>query len=639
MSFVKVYGRNRGWLVWGIIGLACLTSFAGMMGWWGGVALAQEEEPAVAADAVAPRAHLFVTGSDAVLAPLVQLRLYGVEVGGEPLAFSPTTLSILHNNTAVPPANISIAGQEEVGTFTIFLIDNPPGVQEQQEALQTAIQQYASPAYMREGVDYVAIYEVGARGTIELLPATPYYNSVTNLFIDPLPIQAGATALIDSIDQLLNQAENLSPKPELAIQMVVLSDGTDAVSTQTPAGLAANASTKGWPIHTILLLNTQLGNPNAGAGFMQGLARASNGLSTELADAGGVSQVWAQLVKFREQTLVRYQIPASALDVGQFPVVVALARDTAVQDSLTVSISAGRPIVTIDVPPNSRTLTLPSVDSPTQLSFPITVSWLSSENQQVTQAQLLLDGQPVANIPPAQLSQFTTAVPLRFGQNSIQVAVVDSNGQPGMGEISLTVSEGTPANIPAELQPTGWLATGNWLNWLLGCFFAFAALLALLFLLYTLREWPAVQRLGLDKWLAGLPRPRLRRAPRRATAVGDELRPTATSIPPKPNYAHGSYLEILDSVSPLVGPLPLTQSETRLGRAPGHTDHTFSQDPSVSRLHATLIQEGNSHRIFDEQSTSGTLVNGQPIPEYGTLLFDGDEIMLGAVVLRYRNVG
>jgi pSer/pThr/pTyr-binding forkhead associated (FHA) protein len=95
-------------------------------------------------------------------------------------------------------------------------------------------------------------------------------------------------------------------------------------------------------------------------------------------------------------------------------------------------------------------------------------------------------------------------------------------------------------------------------------------------------------------------------------------------------------LEVLASQTALPATMPLTAVEVRLGRAAAHADVIFAADPTVSRLHATMVREGNSYRLFDEQSTSGTFVNGQPAPSYGALLIDGDEVHLGEVHLRFR---
>ncbi len=602
---------------------------------------AQEQEPETAN--ANGQAHLFITDTNGQNAPTVQLRLYGHSPGGEPLDFGQTPLSILHNDTAVDSTAITLVGQEEVGTLTIFLVDNPPGVQQQQAAIQAAIQQYASQAHMREGVDYVAVYKVGLNGSIEFLAPTQFYNSVTNLFVDPLPIQSGATALIDSTYQLLNQMETIKPRAELAPHIVVLSDGTDAVSTQTATNLFATAGQTGVPVHTILLTNSNLGNPTAGQGFMQELARVSNGLATSMDNSPGVTRILERIDSFRMQTRLSYLIPAAALDAGQFAVTVALRDNTAVQAVTAVTITAERPLVTIDVPPSERTLILPSLDAPTTLSFPVSVAWLGNAGSSptVAQAQLLVNGQPQMDIPPAQLNRFTTAVSnLTYGPNRVQVALVDSTGQPGLGEILLTVNQGDTAVIPAVLQPTGFSLTGigsGWSNVLLGCLFALLAVGALLFLAYTLRDWPLAQQIGLDKLFANLPRPRRRR--RGTTVTVTDAPEAATSGTPSASASRGGgmSLELLEAVTNLARSWPLRQVEIRLGRAPTECDICFEQDMSVSRIHASLILEGNSYRVFDEQSTSGTFVNGQPVPDYGTLLFDGDEIALGAVRLRFVN--
>ena len=80
----------------------------------------------------------------------------------------------------------------------------------------------------------------------------------------------------------------------------------------------------------------------------------------------------------------------------------------------------------------------------------------------------------------------------------------------------------------------------------------------------------------------------------------------------------------------------LTAVEHRLGRSPVQADIVFENDITVSRLHATIVLEGTDYRLYDEGSTSGTLVNGQAVPDYGYQLLDGDEIILGDAVLRYR---
>jgi pSer/pThr/pTyr-binding forkhead associated (FHA) protein len=82
--------------------------------------------------------------------------------------------------------------------------------------------------------------------------------------------------------------------------------------------------------------------------------------------------------------------------------------------------------------------------------------------------------------------------------------------------------------------------------------------------------------------------------------------------------------------------LDLTAVEHRLGRSPSQADIVFENDITVSRLHASIVLEAEGFRIYDEGSTSGTWVNEQPVNQQGQKLVDGDEIRLGAAVLRFR---
>ena len=97
-----------------------------------------------------------------------------------------------------------------------------------------------------------------------------------------------------------------------------------------------------------------------------------------------------------------------------------------------------------------------------------------------------------------------------------------------------------------------------------------------------------------------------------------------------------AFLVVLESVSQMPARINLDAVELHFGRSASQSDIVFSKDPTVSRIHATIVQEGGNYRIFDEKSTSGTWVNEQNVPEYGLQLVDGDEIRLGAVRLRFR---
>jgi hypothetical protein len=97
-----------------------------------------------------------------------------------------------------------------------------------------------------------------------------------------------------------------------------------------------------------------------------------------------------------------------------------------------------------------------------------------------------------------------------------------------------------------------------------------------------------------------------------------------------------AFLEVVEATSQMPSRIDLQAVEQRLGRSPQQADVAFENDITVSRVHSSIVQEGNDYRIYDEQSTSGTYVNEQRVPEYGLQLADGDEIRMGAVRLRFR---
>jgi len=97
-----------------------------------------------------------------------------------------------------------------------------------------------------------------------------------------------------------------------------------------------------------------------------------------------------------------------------------------------------------------------------------------------------------------------------------------------------------------------------------------------------------------------------------------------------------AFLEVVQATTQMPGRIDLEAVEVKMGRSTSRADIAFKDDGTVSRVHATIVQEGAGYRIFDEQSTSGTFVNEQGVLDHGLQLVDGDEIRLGAVRLRFR---
>jgi hypothetical protein len=574
--------------------------------------------------------RLVITAADASSVPAITLQAHGVAADGTPLDLSAQSLVITHAGEII--SDVNVIRPVDTGTFAVFLLDVTGGVAAQIPTLQDTILRYASGAYMREGIDYVSIFRVGAADAQQVLEPTQFHNSVRNYFATPLQPESGATALYDSAVDLLNDMAGLLPDPALAPAVVIVSDGTDAVSTQAQAGdIAARARELGIPVHTIWLLNEELTvGQEAGRNYLAEVAADATGAAARLDQPETADAIFERLTLWGRQYLLQYTVPNP--QPGTHAVFLSLEDTPSIQAETTVTIEAAMPVVSLNVPAESRSLTLPDLSEPVSLGFSAEVGWLDGVERSLQQAQLQVNGQPVADVPPANLGRFTADVPnLVFGGNSVQLVVLDEQGLRGASPvITLDVTEGA-AQIPAELQPSS----------------AFLANLAplclgglLLLAIFGLGGFYAYRRGRL----------RLPRRARRGTApVTVEEMPAAPGVQPyapveEPYPVAGAmipgqiaYLEVVSAETPIASPIAISQEETRLGRSPNLADIALTQDLTVSRLHATITWDGQVYRIYDEESTSGSWVNDQQVPDYGTQLIDGDEIYLGKVHLRFRH--
>jgi hypothetical protein len=573
--------------------------------------------------------HLFITGTDAGSPPSIELHVYGKDGRGDAVDLAEASFSVRHND--IPAGQVEQYGVYTAGTFTLFLIDIPTGVSDQLPAIQDAIIQFASSPTMAEQVDFVAIYQVGETNALEMLPPNAFYNGVRNLFASQLAPESAATALVDSTMSLLERVESLKPNVDMYASLVIITDGTDVVSTQfEPDEVAERATELNIPIHTIWLQNSDLSpaSRELGQDYLSDVAIDTGGLSVRLEDDSDLSMIWNRIARFRDQIRLRYTV--SEISGGTFPVRLSLAATPDALAETTVTIAANSPSVVINLPLESRTLSLPSLEDPVELHFSTSVAWLDGVERQLTAAQLIVNELSPLSIPLENIDDFDLEVNnLIFGNNAIRVAILDEQGlRVTSPPMLLTITEGD-RSIPAELRPS------NRIGSLLGSIFVGLAVLAVLtgtgFLVWR-KGW-------LSQAPSLIPRGRSARTREKLASPPAVSRSTNAAVidgaeqPPSRAVAQ---LDVLESVSRVPTKIPLGRTHVRIGRSPSQSDISFENDITVSRIHATLMLEGDHYRIFDERSTSGTWVNEQQVPEYGIQLTDGDELHLGAVHLRYR---
>jgi len=98
----------------------------------------------------------------------------------------------------------------------------------------------------------------------------------------------------------------------------------------------------------------------------------------------------------------------------------------------------------------------------------------------------------------------------------------------------------------------------------------------------------------------------------------------STSISP---YQPGVFLIINRQI------IPLTKSVITLGRQLGN-DIVFHED-FLSRFHAAIVYENEKYVLYDQDSTSGTFVNGRQIDR--CVLNSGDLISLANIHIMFVN--
>ncbi len=409
--------------------------------------------------------------------------------------------------------------------------------------------------------------------------------------------------------------------------------------------MPSRAAAAGIPVHTIVIDNAGLNvGQELGREYMRTVATGSRGLTTDLSNAEGLTAIWNRIAGFREHSLVRYTVPEPAS--GTFPVELSLLNNRDTRAVADVTISTAAPQVVINLPRESRAITVPDLDEPVELQLSAAVSWLDGQARELTAARLLVNDTAAGDIPVDSLDSFSLPIAnLVFGDNRLEVEATDSQGLTSKSApVTLSVTQGEEVQLPEELQPSGSGFNPLWLLIPL----ILLAVAGLGYLLWRQTQQP--RRAAVAPGTAAPVAPAGGRRRRRRPSEGypppgtpvegvetvGEVDFMSTTAHEKPFVM--AHLEVINAQTLMPEELTLGDLEVRVGRSPAQSQIAFRDDITVSRFHAVLRLEGNRYRVYDAGSTSGTFVNGRPVPEYGLQLSDGDEIQLGAVVLRYRQL-
>lgn len=588
-------------------------------------------------------AYLDVTLTDISRLPIVELTVQGQDGDGQPIDFDNEFIIIQHDQTLIDGAgSVQVVGSRKIGTFALFLLDLTPGVQPRMGEIASSVRQYASPDFMEEQIDSIAVFQADEVGAVERQARTVFHNDITNLFSIGVSPAGGATALYDSIGDLLARVDQLKPTATTPTHLIVYSDGTDAISTQTtPDLIISQAQSKNIVIDTVWLDNEDLTfSAEDGRNFMQQLAQETGGVFASLSESAELSAVWNQIGTGGQQAVLRYIVPE--LKAGTVNVEVRLPNLPNIPiATTTISIPDGLPTAELLIPVESREFTLSSVDEPINMRVPAQVTWLDEQVRGIAQAQIWHNGIPVVDVAGDEINEIIAELPLNFGDNTLKLVVVDAEGRQAQSqEVVLSVTEGENA-LPDELRVGGSIPW-RLLGYILLCLIIIGLLLYIYF--YVLPNWRKVS--GVRDRVAERMKPvastvvdsepslteQRAKVEAPTVAVATEAAVDNTRYMPP---AGQPTLEILDSLSKMPASVIVNRSEYLIGRS-STVDLAFTDDPTVSRIHATIVQDDKIYRIYDEQSTSGTYVNDKQVPEYGLQLANGDEIHMGAVHMRFK---
>jgi hypothetical protein len=543
--------------------------------------------------------------------------------------------------------DVRYIGEVDVGALTVFLLDLPPGVSDQLPAIQDAILAYSSEPTMKDQVDYVAIYRVGEGEPVQMLAPTNFINGVENEFrVQPLDTDTGPTALLDTLAALLGDMSAIQPLPELRPSIVLITDGTDAVSEGDADTIVAAAKALKLPVHTIAVNNTDLGEfaTEAGQEFLADLAQQTGGIGRILGDESTtLDEIWQSIAASRSDSVVRYK--ALELAAGTFDVELSLP-DTPLVPVATTSVTIPGNIPTIyftnespldenEEPTAFYNLGVATLEEAVRLHFLTESGWLDGQVRDIVAAQLVINGEPGPEIDPTQLADFSAEINgLVDGFNRIGIVIEDADGkQARTDDLLLAVSVGE-ASVPDALQPPL-----SWVSLLIFALLGIAAIVAIVWLVRTILRRSS-ERANRPKYVDPNPRPKQRAETTQIVEQESEPATTPKPAPPKtPPVAAPApgapQFELLSAATPLPDRIAITRPEFLIGSVDS-ADLALVDDSDVARIQATVIQDGAIYRLFGEADAPQMSVNDNPVPDYGIVLADGDVIAIGTVRLRFR---
>ena len=515
------------------------------------------------------------------------------------------------------PFEVESVAPVDVGVRIAFVVDPGDGVNNTGITLRTVYEiagEYLETfmvgrPWMMAEVDEVTVLVQEGESTelISAMSSDPtLISQQLSSYVPPTnigrPSEAGAfsrTALRRGLDELQFVPGDLD-RPQA---LVLFTPGMRADTSD----LAERAIEAGIPIHVVM---TRERESSFWEEALEPLASVTGGEFATHYGVDGLEPMFEDLVRRRQQLEVAYRTNSAAAGQRNVTVEVEGSGETFIANG-QYSVELSPPDVEVISPAPGAVINRqaiergadPSDAEPTFLTVVAEVDFPDGYERGMGAAQLLINGTPAGQ---GQVVEGRTEITwdIRSYQTigqvpaTLQVVLTDELGIQGQSSprtVSVNYIEPAPAGTP---------------QWLLIVTMAVAlASLAAVVFLFLNRQHLAPALAGAGESISDF----VERVTGRRTALVAK-----------------AYLVPLEGFEELPQRSFEIYGTTAIGRSRKHADllfHINDEDSAISRLHCTILDEDDHFAIRDEDSTNGTLVNGEKItPLESMRLHDGDTV-------------
>ncbi len=580
----------------------------------------------------------FVTVEDTSAFPQVLIRLRAVELGNKVVSsLNTSTLAVYENGQQV--SDLEITPQDDGAITYIFVIDQGRSsnyTSFQLSNIRQVISTLVSGGYFIDGRDTVLVLgrqNINTDQTVTLLPATKTATELTTWVANfNFDRGTGATKGLLGVDDAIRHLNELVPIPGSQTTAIIfitryIEDPSNSVAPTSAQNTAAEARRNYTSIYVFQTDTNQYRKET-----LQILADGSDGQYAGLTRnnfLNAVTTVYQAIDAQRAYYSVSYRSPVAESGRREITINTPGRPSEGVFGHYEITLQP--PSVNITEPVVNSTIrreasmagedNVPTFDI-THVRVAAEATWADGFPRQIQNAKLYVHDEleDTAEITLGMnqfefdwdLSDITTE-----GLNSItlEVRVEDELGLIAADTSQVNVEVIIPDNLSSGLNLTPTVTAIGVVTICLGGIIA-AGVIGGGIYLYTKRSSSESTE---------------------EDAAQDEVMPTIFAAD-SPELVLAT-LTVLEGPSGLIGELfKISTFVTTLGRDPAQTDIAFYPDEasSVSRVHCILeLDDDNSFRITDQDSPSGTRLNGRALkPDVSVVLANEDEIVLGSLAHR-----